>query len=189
LSTISVNNSIHAPEIEKLASAICDGDDDPALMLYAVEIAESEMILNLVAAERVAAIERLRDPTQLALCRQGGAVLHAYHWRKEARLAYYEYKHRAPGVMKKIKASAAGEPVTFAEVPDFDWRQVAIEERDEFDALQAAMSDIEKLARYERRAWSRYRRAVRGLTELKAAKRQEAETGHATGERAAPAKS
>ena len=46
-------------------------------------------------------------------------------------------------------------------------REHPIEERDEFDAMCEARPDLDRLARYERRAWSRRKRAIRNFIEIK----------------------
>jgi hypothetical protein len=43
-----------------------------------------------------------------------------------------------------------------------------IELRDELDAMRRAMPDLDRLARYERRAWSGRNRAIRHFIEIKA---------------------
>jgi hypothetical protein len=45
--------------------------------------------------------------------------------------------------------------------------QRPIKSRDEFDALRLAMPDLDRLGRYERRAWSRQKRAFREFIEIK----------------------
>jgi hypothetical protein len=45
--------------------------------------------------------------------------------------------------------------------------QKPIRSRDEFEALRLAMPDLDRLARYERRAWSRQKRALREFIEIK----------------------
>ncbi len=42
-------------------------------------------------------------------------------------------------------------------------------EREEFDAMRAAMADLERLERYRRRAWSRQRRAFQRFMEIQSA--------------------
>jgi hypothetical protein len=44
---------------------------------------------------------------------------------------------------------------------------VAQEERDEYEAIEEAMSDLVRLARYERRAWSQHKRAIREFMDHK----------------------
>ena len=52
-----------------------------------------------------------------------------------------------------------------AELP---WERMPLQERDEFDAMREAMPDLERLARYGRRARSRQRRAMRKFIAIKA---------------------
>ena len=42
-----------------------------------------------------------------------------------------------------------------------------VQERDEFDAMREAMPDLERLVRYERRACSRRKRAMREFMAIK----------------------
>jgi hypothetical protein len=42
-----------------------------------------------------------------------------------------------------------------------------IQERDEFEALEAAVLDLLRLERYERRTWSRQKQAIRDFTKIK----------------------
>jgi len=109
LAAVTRRNRLLAPVIERIAKAICADDQNPLLFEQALTIAENEIVLIRVRAERVAAIER------------GHNV--------------------APG---------------------------AIELRDEAAAMRLAMPDVERLARYERRAWSRQKRAIRDFMEIKA---------------------
>ena len=54
-------------QIKQLVDAICNGDDDPLLREPAVAIAESQLWLSLIGHEKLAALERLRDPEEDAL--------------------------------------------------------------------------------------------------------------------------
>jgi hypothetical protein len=46
-------------------------------------------------------------------------------------------------------------------------RRIKEQERDEYEALEAAILDLIRLGRYERRAWSRQKRAIRKFMEIK----------------------
>ena len=54
-----------AEQIEQMVDAICAGDDDPLLRQQAGMIAENQLWLSCVKAEKVALIERLRDPNSI----------------------------------------------------------------------------------------------------------------------------
>jgi hypothetical protein len=49
--------------------------------------------------------------------------------------------------------------------------EIARRERNEYDALEEAVPDLIRLERYERRAWSRQRRAIREFLNLKFARK------------------
>lgn len=57
------------------------------------------------------------------------------------------------------------EPETVDE-RDHDLAQQAIDEPNEYEALEAAILDLVRLDRYERRAWSARKRAVREFVKL-----------------------
>jgi hypothetical protein len=56
----------YSPLIERIARAICAGEEDPRLFEQALAIAENEVVLLRVRAQRVAAIERpmAKDPSE-----------------------------------------------------------------------------------------------------------------------------
>src|SRR5262245_56953405 len=54
-------------QIKQMVDAICHGDDDPLLREQAVAIAESQLWLSCIGQEKLAALERLRDPDESAL--------------------------------------------------------------------------------------------------------------------------
>lgn len=57
----------HPTEIERFAKALCGGDDDPSLFEDALDVAECEMALRTVRAQRLAVVERLREVSAIAL--------------------------------------------------------------------------------------------------------------------------
>ena len=61
-------------QIAQMVDAICAGDDDPLLRQQAAMIAESQLWLSCVKAEKVARIERLRDRTAFALTTNARSV-------------------------------------------------------------------------------------------------------------------
>lgn len=54
-------------EIEQFARALCGSDDDPNLFEDALDVAECEMALRAVRAQRLAVVGRLREVTAIAL--------------------------------------------------------------------------------------------------------------------------
>jgi hypothetical protein len=155
-------------DTERMAKVICGDDTNPLLFEQAVMIAESEMVLGCVQAECVGVIERLRDVTAIALAKGDNRIALAKAKSREVRLAWAEL---VP-LRAKIDAMTKEEQIKLAEEEERRERESAsmhapIEERDEFDAMREAMPDLKRLARYERRAWSRRKRAIRTFIEIK----------------------
>jgi hypothetical protein len=67
LSAVTHRRVAHPTEIDRFARALCDSDDDPNLFEDALDVAECEMALRAVRAQRLAVVERLREVTAIAL--------------------------------------------------------------------------------------------------------------------------
>jgi type II secretory pathway predicted ATPase ExeA len=152
-----------------MAKAICNGNTDPLLFEQALVIAENEMVRRCVRAEVIAMIERLRDITLKPLSRDNSLA------RAKARFgqAKLRYRQLVQAKAKKI-ATTTGKEKNWLQEQESEAAQSQatrmqkpIRSRDEFDALRLAMPDLDRLARYERRAWSRQKRAFREFIEIK----------------------
>ena len=162
-------------QIEQMVDAICAGDDDPLLRQQAAMIAESQLWLSCVKAEKVARIERLRDPTAFALTTNARSV------RAKARIHLCDVAHRQLMIVEELinKTKAAGrdperEPIS--RMLEVAWPPPWVKEipedaeRDEYEAMREGLCDLVRLLRYEQRAWSRRKRAVRAFMAIKLAK-------------------
>jgi hypothetical protein len=58
-----------SPELERYAKPLCEGTNDPLLLEQALVVARNEHVLQAIAAQRTAVIERLRDPRFIALAK------------------------------------------------------------------------------------------------------------------------
>ena len=154
-----------------MAEAICNGDTNPLVFEQAVIIAENEVILRSVRAEGIALIERLRDISAKPLSRKHNTILRA---KMRFRTAKLQYKLLVQARTEKAALNNGKErDATANQEKDGAQLQLAkkhkpIKSRDEFDAMRQAMPDLDRLARYERRAWSRRKRAVRDFLDIKA---------------------
>jgi type II secretory pathway predicted ATPase ExeA len=152
-----------------MAKAICNGNTDPLLFEQALVIAENEMVRRCARAEVIAMIERLRDITLKPLSRDNSLA------RAKARFgqAKLRYRQLVQAKAKKIATTTGKEKNWLQEQKSEAAQSQAtrmqkpIKSRDEFDALRLAMPDLDRLARYERRAWSRQKRALREFIEIK----------------------
>jgi hypothetical protein len=164
LAAISRHSPALWPEIERIAKAICNGDGNPLLFEQAVVIAENEILLRCVGLEKVALTERLRDPRAKPLSKKDDSLARA---KARFRLVKFQYKR-----LLRAKPNSFAAPSGQGRNVSHGWgRQPAktrrIKPRDEFDALWFARPDLNRLARYERRAWSRQKRAIRQFMEIK----------------------
>jgi hypothetical protein len=171
LAAISRNNPEFSPEIEAVASAICNGATDPLLFEQALIIAENGFVLRCVRAERIAAIERHRDATATPLATGDLGFARAKATLARAKLTYEMLvKRQAQDSPSKSAATSGHAHVKSGQQSKPAARRHAAGlpalQRDEFDAMRSAMPDLNRLERYRRRAWSRERRAVRRFLEL-----------------------
>jgi hypothetical protein len=168
----SNNDPVMAGQIEQMVGAICQGDDDPLLRQQAVMIAENQRWLSCVRAEKVALIERLRDPAAFSLANDTRLA------RGKARASLIDIADRQLMTIHVLinETKAAGRDPEREPIPpelEAAWPPPGVEfisedtERDEHEALREGIGDLVQLLRYERRAWSRRKRAVRGFMAIK----------------------
>ena len=172
LAAISRHNPECLPEIERIANALCKGDTDPLLFEQALIFAENDYILRCVRSEGLAAIERMRDPTATPFTKPGEALARAKARFRQAKRAYEQLlaaktknaarnskdQHPAPSPNNTVTSNGSSEPIREPE---------PLAMRDEFDAVRLALPDLKRLERYERRGWSRRKRAIRDFIEMK----------------------
>jgi hypothetical protein len=142
LSTINRDNPVYAGEIADIAKAIYGRDDHPLLVRQAVIIAECEVLTRYLLVEIARTIDRFRDP----------AVLSSGHRRQGSHA-----QAKPSGALLTLKPIEDSEKP--AALPDASAYRPTIE-RDEGEALRAALPYLKRLDRYHRRAWSRRSRAI-----------------------------
>ena len=196
LAAFALRQSVPSAEINEFAGALCGDDRDPALFAQAVKIAENEMTLRAIRAQQVAVIERLREPYVAPFSRKDNSLELAKGRSFEAWLAHREIRVRVPELLQKYKDQIPppeldenspewcryGELIPLClkvllQEPDDVAEEIRerarkrIEERDEHEALAAAVGDLIRLDRYQRRAWSRQKRAIREFIRMKTTNR------------------
>jgi hypothetical protein len=154
LAAITCYNLAILPEIECIALAICGEDKNPLLLEHARVIAEAQMVLDCASAEQIALIEYNRDPG-LAPCGSDPLMQAEAKFRRELL--------RSPILMEAIiknfvKNRAAGS----ASKPEPGRL------RSEVEVMADVMPEFQRIGRYERRAWSRRKRALLRFIEAKA---------------------
>jgi hypothetical protein len=174
LATISRHNSECLPEIEHIAKALCEGNTDPLLFEQALIFAENDYILRCVRSEGLSAIERMRDPTATPFTKPREALARAQARFRQAKHAYEQLlaaKAKNAAINSKDRhpePSPTNHPARGNGSSSESVRErKPIVVRDEFDAMRLALPDLKQLERYERRAWSRRKRAIRDFIEIK----------------------
>jgi hypothetical protein len=162
LAAISRHNPAYFPEIGRMATAYCEGDTDPLLFEQALIIAESDIILICLGAERLAAIERMRDPDAIPFSDSKASLARARARFAQAKRAYAQLvkakQAKAGSTSDTGKASISAQKNKGPHPPA---------QRDECDAMCRAAPDLTRLERYERRAASRRNRAIREFIFIK----------------------
>jgi len=144
-----------------------------------VAIAESQLWLSCIGIEKLAALERLRDPEESALTgrysHQARAKIKA---KIDVRFHAFDVAHEQLvevnaliDATKRAGRDYEREPLPAhleaAWPPAFLKARENRKERDEYQVLRQGIRDLERLLRYEKRAWSRRKRAVRAFMAIK----------------------
>jgi hypothetical protein len=171
LNLINRHNPAYFPEIERIARAYCEGDNDPSLFEQAMSIAENDVIIMRVDAEYLAAIARMREPDAIPFSNRKATFARARARFEQAKQRHAELMRArlsasSVGNCAAEKKSAASEPATSANTAAGLTTNAAEEAQapaqyDDFEAMCRAAPDLARLARYRRRAVSRRNRAIR----------------------------
>lgn len=155
-------------DTDLMARAMCGDDADPLLFELAQVFAENELLLRRVRAERIGVIDRLRDVTARPLAIRDDSMARAKARVDEMDLAAaaLERMQARFDAMPEDERTRLSEEYD-RELDELDSKPALLAERDEVDAMRAAMPDLDRLRRYEQRAWSRRRRAMRNFMAIK----------------------
>lgn len=161
LTLVSHRNPTFKSEIEQMAKAICGDLVEPAIFKQAVVIAECELILRLVRRERVDLIEQFFDPGAISLTKKKASKMMVDLRMQQTEIAWDEFAYLQNVLIERGELPMeilAGRRFGPGEMP---LKYEPLKERDEYEAMQEAMPDLKRLQRYERRALSRQKRAIR----------------------------
>ena len=186
LAAISRHNLAYFHEIGRIAMAYCEGDTEPLLFEQALIIGESDVILSCLVGERLAAIERMRDPDAIPFSDSNASLARARARFAQAKRAYAQLvkakQAKAASTSDKGKASISAQKnketnSTSTDNPAINAAATRSAEsarephppaqREECDAMCRAAPDLRRLERYERRAASRRNRAIREFIFIK----------------------
>jgi hypothetical protein len=173
------------------STAICTNKTNPLRLEQSIIFAESEYLLRCIQRERIAIIERLSNASLQPLVRGDIGPALAEARLEQSKLAFEELVKLRPSVAEKGLLDAyfgdeSANPSVGQERPDQAAPSDASRlsdasgrnradaatdplittrpgERTEAEALLLALPDLARLDRYERRAWSRRKRALRKM--------------------------
>jgi hypothetical protein len=173
-------------EIERLAKAFCGHGENPDLLAQAHIVAANALVLRAIGAQKIAVVERLRESTAIALAKGDNSLELAKARSIQSQLASEEIDRLVPKVLEKYKDQIEGKGqaahfglivpghiialLKWSDSIEHERRAREIieeQDRDEFEALEQAAVDLVRLDRYERRAWSRQKCAIRTFMNLK----------------------
>jgi hypothetical protein len=172
LAAVNFGDRQSCDQVQRLAKAICRDESDPFRYEQAVIIAESQILLARVRAARIAAIERSRKPGNVVEQQplipgfpteeEQGGILEDFA-RGDLRKVTRVIKRMNAALRAATKKLAAGLPIAnFPRTAEAaDPAKVEREERDDVECVTHALAELLTLERYERRALSRRRRAIR----------------------------
>ena len=153
LNTINRYNSIFAPEIVEMANAMCGSAEDPLLYEKALLVAESDLMISQARSYRISLIERVIDPNSFPV------TMRHVEWKNRCDAVNQGWKLYEEIMAEHPPPGAPSESDRFNRLLTAAlWRG---NNRDKPTAVLVALPDLLRIARYERRAWSRRRRVFR----------------------------
>jgi hypothetical protein len=183
--------SMPQSHIEHFARTLCGDGDDPLLFEQALTIAENYLLLSLIEAQQLAVIERLWDPTETALVKGDNRTRLMRARVRKRKLALRLLVPLREALLEKYK-DVLGEDTLLSDClipshldsyldekasefesealkqPDVRFHsQFCMKPRGDVAAMQEAARDLLRLERYQRRAWSRLKTAIRRFINLK----------------------
>jgi hypothetical protein len=190
LAALTCRQPAASPDIERLATTICSDDQDPVLLAKARIIAETDQVLRAVRGQKLALIERMREATIIPLAKDDNSLALAKARFEQSKLAqkqidallpkiFEKYKDQLPPMAELTQMFCSRDVIAI--IQDFLEESGLIEEdermdkhpeqdnkpqqRDEYQAMQAAAHELNQLERYECRAWSRLKGAIRDFVD------------------------
>ena len=145
-------------ETARIVKSLCGKDDNPLLVEQAHVIAETEILLRGIRAEKVAAIERMRELDASPIVKRDRGLVRARARSRRVRVACAEFLQPRDEnqIVEPQRVGTRWRKRSSMQPP----RKLLIPMRDETAAMRAATPDLNRLDRYEQRAWARLRRAI-----------------------------
>jgi len=177
LAALRCRQPVGSAEVDQLAKVLCGDDQDPALIVQARIIAENHLIRQVVQRQKLAAIERSVAKARLSESEFERQTIDALVAK-----IFQKFQDWLPPLDVLKQQFCSEDILTFVD-DDLDaeehskfrkfvrkfLKQHPIRpqrEIDEYQALELASADLDRLERYETRAHSRQMRAIREFIEI-----------------------
>jgi len=145
----------------KLALALCGGQDNGPLFDRALKVAECDHAYRRVQAHRLVVIERLWDPFAIPFSKDNFKTLKRVLGILDTQIDLATRDHL------RLFTKVEGKTYSPLYIDKTNLRKRSkyepLPHRNEFQMMKAASRDLARIERYERRAWSRRNRAIRGF--------------------------
>jgi hypothetical protein len=163
-------------EVESFAQALCADQQDPALLVQARIIAETHLLRRAIRQRKLALIGRQMTPSQIKAEYAQQVIdklLAAIFKRFSEQVgelpspSWFRKRYSSEEILEAIEEYFDGEELTA--LKNFIRRFLRRHQPapplqvDEFTALELAGPEIDRLERYESRAWTRQMRAMRSF--------------------------
>ena len=165
LERVDFGNPGYCVQVERIAKAICPGASDPFRYEQAVIIAESQMFVARVRAARVDAIERIRNGSV--------GMLRPKNFRTVTEILRLSAKAmreatKTMGNAAKVQEHRASliQSILLSQVLHQEIDKLTPQTFDQTERLSRALPELLSFERYERRALSRRKRAIRAFDAL-----------------------
>ena len=103
LAALVHKHPVLSAEIEGLAEALCDGDNDPTLFAQALIIGRNALVLRTISAQQIGVIERLADPSAIALAKGDNSLKLGKAHSRKCKRAFKELIALREYLMEKYK--------------------------------------------------------------------------------------
>jgi hypothetical protein len=165
-------------EVESFARELCADQQDPALLVQARIIAENHLLRRAIRQRKLALIGRQMTPSQIeaeyaqqVIDKLLVAIFKRFSEQvgELPSLSWFRKQYSSEEILEAIEEYFDGEDLTALKnfIRRFMRHQpVPPLKVDEFTALELAGPEIDRLERYESRAWTRQARAMRSLFEI-----------------------
>jgi len=156
-------------EVEQLARALCEDQQDDSLLVQARIIAESELLRRAIRLHKLNLLERLMTQTEGDVTDKLLVAIFDKFKEHLPSLISLRQHYSSEAILDLIEEYFEGEDLTAVRkfVKKFRDRQPARPRQvDEYQAMELAAPDLDRLDRYEARAWTRQMRAIRNFIEI-----------------------